>query len=277
MLLFGCFFRFSFVPKGIHFGQGHVAEVAAQFLGAEFQPGEAALELGVGLLQGRVGIEMIQAGRIDDRKDEIAQFGFLALFRAVLQFGAEFAEFLGHLVPDILFLFPVEAHSAGLVLHPVGLDQGRESVRNAGKHGLVAVLFLALELLPVLDHLARRLGLHVAIDVGVPIDQFVAKHVAHVGNVKVARFGADLRIEDDVQQQVAQFLGNVVHVVRQDGVGQFISFFDGIGAEGIEGLLAVPGALFAQVVHDVQESGESLQFFFSFHRRKITKFLNFAG
>ena len=80
-----------------------------------------------------------------------------------------------------------------------------------------------------------------------------------------------------MQQQVAEFFGDVVHVVRQDGVGQFIGFFDGVGTEGIEGLLALPGAFFAQVVHDVQQSLERLKLFFSFHVRKITKFLNFVG
>ena len=200
-----------------------------------------------------------------------------ALFRAAGQFGAEFAEFFLHLIPYILLLLPVETYGTGLVLHPVRLDEGRKAVRNAGKHGLVAVLFLALELLPVLDHLARRLGLHVAIDVGMPVDKLVAEHVADVCYIEVTRFGADLSIEDDVQEQVAQLLGDVMHVVRQDGVGQFVGFFDGVGAEGIDGLFAVPGTFFPQVVHDVEKALESFQFFFSFHGRKITKILNFVG
>ena len=220
---------------------------------------------------------MVEAGGVDHGEDEVAQFRFLALFRVTAEFGAEFAEFFGHFVPDVFFLFPVEAHGARLILHAVGFDERGEAARDAGEHGLVAVFFLTFELLPVLDHLARRLGLHVAVDVGVPVDEFVAKHVADVGDVEVARFGADFGVEDDVQQQVAQFLGDVVHVVRQDGVGQFIGFFDGIGPQAVHRLFAVPRAFFAQIVHHVQQSGERLQFFFSFHSRKITKFLNFAG
>ena len=109
-----------------------------------------------------------------------------------------------------------------------------------------------------------------------PVDQFVAQHVAHVGDVEVARLGADLGIEDDVQEQVAQLLRDVVHIVRKDRIREFVGLFDGVGAEGFEGLLAVPGTLLAQIVHDVKQSCERLQLFFSFHGRKITKFLNFA-
>ncbi len=37
-----------------------------------------------------------------------------------------------------------------------------------------------------------------------------------------------------------------------DGVGQFVSLFNGEAAEGFEGLFAIPRALHAKFVHDVQ-------------------------
>ena len=68
-----------------------------------------------------------------------------------------------------------------------------------------------------------------------------------------------------MQQQVAQFLLNTLHIVVGDGVGQFVSLFDGVAAQRVESLLAVPGALAAQGVHHLQKTGRSLQAFI-FHK-----------
>ncbi len=50
---------------------------------------------------------------------------------------------------------------------------------------------------------------------------------------------------DDLQQQVAQFVLQVVHIAALDGVGYLVGFFDGVGRDGREGLLPVPRAAVA--------------------------------
>ena len=53
-----------------------------------------------------------------------------------------------------------------------------------------------------------------------------------------------------------------IAVGAYDGVAEFVYFLLGHGADGAEGLLGVPGAFLAQLVHDVQQPAESLGFFF---------------
>ena len=92
----------------------------------------------------------------------------------------------------------------------------------------------------------------------VAIDELVAQFVAHVGNVELALLAAYLGIEDDMQQDIAQFLANLLVVVLHQGIAEFKRLFDGVGAQALVGLLAVPGAFGPQVVHHVEQSPERL-------------------
>ena len=50
------------------------------------------------------------------------------------------------------------------------------------------------------------------------VDQFLAKAVAHVFDVERRFFFTDLGIEDNVQEQVAQFFFDVIVVIFHDGI-----------------------------------------------------------
>ena len=98
--------------------------------------------------------------------------------------------------------------------------------------------------------------------VGVTVNQFVAKGIAHVGDVKGAVLFANLGVECNVQQHVAQlFLGRLV-VVANEGIAQFIGLFYGIGTQAFVGLFVVPGAFLAQNVEYVDQSTECFGLFF---------------
>ena len=77
-------------------------------------------------LQRIVGIELIQSGGIDDSKKKITQLllGLLLVFLA--QLGLELIQLFTNLTPDVLLVFPIETHVAGLVLNAVGLDERRQ-------------------------------------------------------------------------------------------------------------------------------------------------------
>ena len=94
-------------------------------------------------------------------------------------------------------------------------------------------------------------------------DKLVAKAVAHVGDVEVARFLPNLCIEAHVQQHVAEFLARLRLVAAHERVAEFISFFNRIGAQAFVGLLTVPRAFLSQFVEHVEQPAESFKFFFA--------------
>src|SRR5262245_57348137 len=63
-------------------------------------------------------------------------------------------------------------------------------------------------------------------------------------------------MEDDLQQQVAEFLAQVVEIAAADRVGDFVGFLDRVWCNGGEALLQVPRAARArraQRRHDVDQ------------------------
>ena len=85
-----------------------------------------------------------------------------------------------------------------------------------------------------------------------PKDEFVADMVAHISNIEKSRFATYLGIENDVEQDVAEFLAYYPTVLAQQGVAEFVGFLYGVGAQALKGLFSVPGAFLAQLVHDVE-------------------------
>ncbi len=66
-----------------------------------------------------------------------------------------------------------------------------------------------------------------------------------------------------MQQEVTQFFLNAFPVFVGNGIGQFVGFFQGHLPERLYGLFPVPGTLFPQFIHDLNQPGEgSLIFFF---------------
>ena len=86
----------------------------------------------------------------------------------------------------------------------------------------------------------------------VTANQLAIQLVEHFGDSEVTLVCGHLRIEQHLQQQVAEFLGKVRKVTALNGVEDLIDFFERVFADGIEGLFAVPGAAArcAQSRHD---------------------------
>ena len=85
-------------------------------------------------------------------------------------------------------------------------------------------------------------GFDVAEDVRVAADHFVVDFADDVVDGEAARFGGDLGVEEDLEEEVAQFFGEFGVVAGVESVEDFVGFFDEVGAESGVGLLAVPGA-----------------------------------
>ena len=69
---------------------------------------------------------------------------------------------------------------------------------------------------------------------------------------------AQLRLEDDLEQQIAELLAVLARVVVVDGLEHLVGLFDEEGLELSEGLLLIPGAAVGrqELLHDRHQLGK---------------------
>jgi hypothetical protein len=80
---------------------------------------------------------------------------------------------------------------------------------------------------------------------GDPIEVECAPLLSHAG------------VEHHLEEQIAELVAQIIHVIPGDGVGHLVGLLDGIGGDGLEVLLAIPRATPLRVpecVHDGDES-----------------------
>src|SRR5579864_4676737 len=92
-----------------------------------------------------------------------------------------------------------------------------------------------------------------------PVNQLRRQSVQHVIDRERGLLLRHLSVEEHLQQQVSQFTGQFGPIAIVDGFQDFVSFFEGVGLDGIEGLLAVPrtSAWRAQPLHDGHRAFET--------------------
>lgn len=96
----------------------------------------------------------------------------------------------------------------------------------------------------------------IAEDVRMPPFHLVADRRHDIGEGEVAGFLGDPAVEDDLKQQVAEFVLQIGHIATRDRVGDFIGFFNGIRRNRREALCAIPfaaGFRIAQARHDREQ------------------------
>ena len=90
---------------------------------------------------------------------------------------------------------------------------------------------------------------------GLPSDQLLADGGKGVINAEVAGVARHLGVEDGLQHEVAQFLGQPGPIAIVDRFQHLVGFFDGVRLDGIKRLFAVPRATSrsSQFGHDLDE------------------------
>ena len=91
---------------------------------------------------------------------------------------------------------------------------------------------------------------------GMAANQLGGNAVDHCVELEAALFPSQLRVVDDLEEQVAQLLAQVVEVAALDGISDLIGFLEGVGDDGRIALLEVPGATVLRVTqagHEVQQ------------------------
>jgi len=111
---------------------------------------------------------------------------------------------------------------------------------------------------PVAEDFGGGFGVNVAEDVRVAANHLVVNFADDVVDGEAALLGSDLRVEKNLEEEIAEFFGEFGVVVRVEGVQDFVGFFNEISAEGGVGLFAVPGTAAggAEASHYGSEFGE---------------------
>jgi len=168
-------------------------------------------------------------------KQKVAELLFAG---ALLGFRVELGQLLVDLGPRACDVGPVETGPRRPPLQLLGALERRQRQRDAGQGAFVrpGPTLGRLEFLPARARRGAAEHMRVA-----PL-KHVADRPEHIVQRKMSGFLSHLRVEHDLQLEVAKLAGERVHVVARDRVGDLIGFLDGVGRNRLEALRAVPFA-----------------------------------
>ena len=108
-----------------------------------------------------------------------------------------------------------------------------------------------------LDAGRRQPSVGVGEDMRMPSDHLGGDRLDHVTERKCVVLLGHAGVVDHLQQEIAELLAQIVEIAARDGVGDLIGFLDGVGRNGREILLEIPGAAAAgrsQRRHDLDQA-----------------------
>lgn len=279
-------------PEGFHLRARDFGESSSLLAGEAFHFVEAAGKFGAGLFHGDFWIDAKEAREIDGDEEDVANFRFDARGRFLFIEGvAEFGGFFGELVEDAVYIVPIEADARGFASELKAFEKRGKSARDAvedgdgffilvlgirtrrrgnvktrtlrtqgcGTCGFLVAAFFLLDDFPVAKDFRGIFSSLFAEDVRVAANHFFVNFADDVVDGETAFFTGDLRVEEDLEEEIAKFLGEFDVVGGIERVEDFVGFFDQIGAKSGVSLLAVPRATAggAETSHDGNEFGES--------------------
>ena len=145
------------------------------------------------------------------------------------------------------------------------------AVERGGLRPATRRAFLRLEPVPVLDDGARVGRLGVGEDVGVPADQLGADPLRHVVDGEVPCVLRDLRVQEDLHEQVAQLLAQRLAVLVVQRLQDLVGLLQQVRAQCAVVLLQVPRAATLRVAHardHAPQSGEVVPYLLRGHGRQ---------
>src|ERR1700677_4807075 len=259
----------DFLPELLLGLEVQLLENLAALRRERFHAAEAPLELGVRGTQCRLRIDIEFAGQISGREQQIGDLledSRRRTRRRAGTFGggtplgrvAYFGEFLRDLVRGLAGVLEIEAHPRGPFAELEGAHQCRQRPRHPVQMTGSSAGGAALPRLDLFPGDALLGGSHPAAGaehVRVPAQQLVAYRTGHRLEIEMLRLARDLRMKHHLKQQITELVLEVEHVAAFDGVGDFVSLFDGVRRNAREGLFPVPGAAIrgAQTRHDLEQ------------------------
>ena len=145
----------------------------------------------------------------------------------------EFVQFLFELLEHLLGVLPVEAGTGGARADLRRFHQRGQRTRNAFQQQLrrspFAFFSSALISSQRFLHVVGGVRLRVAEDVRMPPDQLLVDGVEAVFDAEVPGLRCHLRVEDGLQHEVAEFVGQPRPVARVDRVQHLVGLFERVG------------------------------------------------
>lgn len=117
-----------------------------------------------------------------------------------------------------------------------------------------------LDRFPVRVHVVGAVDLHLREHVRVAALHLVADRTGHVGKAERTLLTGHLRMEHNLQQQIAQLVLQVDQITAVDRVGYFVGFLDGVRRDAGKILLQVPGAAALRVAQPRHDAQQAVQF-----------------
>src|SRR5713101_1151059 len=181
-----------------------------------------------------------------------------------IELRAQLVDLLADLVEDRPQLAPFEADARGTALQLHGAGEGGERLADTGECALrlarrsgAGAALGRLVLLPG-KRLRRRVGdQRVTEDMGMAAQHLVGDRAGDVVEVEKAGLLGHARMEDDLEEQIAELVLECCRIAALARLGHLIGLLDGVGSDGGEALLAVPGTAalgIAQPRHDVEQA-----------------------
>ena len=117
---------------------------------------------------------------------------------------------------------------------------------------------LGLDAIPrALDVRGGQLSVLVGKDMRMPPDHLGGDGLDHVAESERILLLGHAGMKHHLQQEIAQFVAEIVEIAARDGVGDFIGFLDGVGGDAGKVLFEVPRAPAAgrsQRRHDLEQT-----------------------
>ena len=105
--------------------------------------------------------------------------------------------------------------------------------------------------------------------------KFLAKTVYNRFHIEIVLFLSYLGIENDMQEQIAEFFFYVIDIIIFYCLCKLIHLLDGIGLQGKIRLFSVPRAFFPQRIHYFQQLGKGSQCLLVFFLHNAILFVYF--
>ncbi len=193
-------------------------------------------------------------------KEKIAVFFLdLPLGQAVLRL-YQFGGFFGQLVQHLSGRGPVKSDAGRAFLQFERAQQGGQADGHTVQGAALRFSrpFRRLDRLPVRCLLGGGfVPAFVAKNMRMPRHHLVGNRGHHGLKGEMPGLFAHGRVIDRLQEQIAQLPLQLREIAPLDRIGNFVSLFNGVGGDGVEILLDIPGAArfrIAQAAHDLQQA-----------------------
>jgi hypothetical protein len=86
---------------------------------------------------------------------------------------------------------------------------------------------------------------------GMTVDEFITERMGDIGDIVESLLLTYTAVEDDMQEDIPEFLLDLLRLSPEEGIGELIDLLDGIRTKALVGLLPIPRALGTQALQHV--------------------------